>query len=213
MFPVDISTLGAFLLTVSAVVLSPGPDTIIILRYTLSSGPRIGLVTVAGVQTGLAVHTLLAVLGISVLIASSPVLFKTVALAGAVYIAWIGVQGFRDGGMLDISNNKPAVSTAKAYRDAILCNVLNPKVILLFLALLPNFVDADRGNVPLQMVIFGLGLIIINTLWQVPLALAAEAVRRWLMNPIVYKMVTRSTGVLLLAIALMMVYENLWQTN
>ncbi|MCK4939709.1 MAG: LysE family translocator, partial [Rhodospirillaceae bacterium] len=101
----------------------------------------------------------------------------------------------------------------KAYRDAILCNVLNPKVILLFLALLPNFVDADRGNVPLQMVIFGLGLIIINTLWQVPLALAAEAVRRWLMNPIVYKMVTRSTGVLLLAIALMMVYENLWQTN
>ncbi len=213
MFPVDISTLGAFLLTVSAVVLSPGPDTIIILRYTLSSGPRIGLVTVAGVQTGLVVHTLLAVLGISVLIASSPVLFKTVALAGAVYIAWIGVQGFRDGGMLDISNNKPAVSTTKAYRDAILCNVLNPKVILLFLALLPNFVDADRGNVPLQMVIFGLGLIIINTLWQVPLALAAEAVRRWLMNPIVYKMVTRSTGVLLLAIALMMVYENLWQTN
>ncbi|MCK5546407.1 MAG: LysE family translocator, partial [Rhodospirillaceae bacterium] len=99
MLPVDISTFGAYLLTVSAVVLSPGPDTIIILRNTLSSGPRIGLVTVAGVQTGLVVHTLLAVLGISVLIASSPVLFKAVALAGAIYIAWIGVQGFRDGGM------------------------------------------------------------------------------------------------------------------
>ena len=213
MFPVDISTLGAFLLTVSVVVLSPGPDTIIILRYTISSGPRIGLVTVAGVQTGLVVHTLLAVLGISVLIASSPILFKAVALAGAIYIAWIGVQGFRDGGMLSINNDKPAVSAAKAYRDAILCNVLNPKVILLFLALLPNFVDADKGNIPAQMIIFGLGLIIINTLWQVPLALAAEAVRRWLMNPLAYKIVTRGTGVLLLAIALMMVYENLWQAN
>ena len=213
MLPVDISTFGAYLLTVSAVVLSPGPDTIIILRNTLSSGPRIGLVTVAGVQTGLVVHTLLAVLGISVLIASSPVLFKAVALAGAIYIAWIGVQGFRDGGMLDISGNKPAVSAAKAYRDAILCNVLNPKVILLFLALLPNFVDADRGNIPAQMIIFGLGLIIINTLWQAPLALAAEAVRRWLMNPITYKLVTRGSGILLLIIALMMVYENLWQIN
>ncbi len=213
MFPIDISTFGAYLLTVSAVVLSPGPDTIIILRNTLSSGPRIGLVTVAGVQTGLVVHTSLAVLGISVLIASSPVLFKAVALAGAIYIAWIGVQGFRDAGMLDISGNKPTVSAAKAYRDAILCNVLNPKVILLFLALLPNFVDADRGNIPAQMVIFGLGLIIINTLWQAPLALAAEAVRRWLMNPITYKLVTRGSGMLLLIIALMMVYENLWQAN
>ena len=123
MFPVDISTLGAFLLTVSVVVLSPGPDTVIILRYTLSSGRRIGLITVAGVQTGLVVHTLLAVLGISVLIASSPALFKAVALVGAIYIAWIGVQGFRDGKLLDINDNKSSVGAAKAYRDAILCNV------------------------------------------------------------------------------------------
>lgn len=209
MLPVDISTLGAFLLTVSAIVLSPGPDTLIILRYTLSSGPRVGLITVAGVQTGLVVHTLLAVFGVSVLIAASPVLFKTVAVAGAIYIAWIGVQGFREGGLIDIKKNKPTVGATKAYRDAIACNVFNPKVILLFLALLPNFVDTERGNIPGQMITFGLGLIIINSLWQVPLALAAEAVKRWLLNPVTYKLVTRSTGVLLLAIALMMIYENL----
>lgn len=213
MLPVDISTLVAFLLTVSALVLSPGPDTIIILRYTISSGPRVGLMAVAGVQTGLVVHTLLAVFGISVLIAASPILFKAVAVIGAIYIAWIGVQGFRDGGMLDISGNKPAVSAAKAYRDAILCNVLNPKVILMFLALLPNFIDTERGNVPGQMITLGLGLIIINSMWQAPLALAAEAIRRWLMNPLAYKLVTRGSGILLLIIALMMVYENLWQTN
>ncbi|MDH5188643.1 MAG: LysE family translocator [Rhodospirillaceae bacterium] len=209
MLPVDISTLFAFLLAVSALVLSPGPDTIIILRYTISSGPRVGLMAVAGVQTGLVVHTLLAVFGISVLIATSPVLFKTVAVVGAIYLAWIGVQGFRDGGMLDISGNKPAVSAFKAYRDAIACNVLNPKVILMFLALLPNFIDTERGNIPGQMITFGLGLIIINSLWQVPLALAAEAIRKWLLNPIAYKMVTHGTGVLLLIIALMMIYENL----
>ena len=208
MLPVDISTLGAFLLAVTALVLSPGPDTLIILRYTLSSGPRVGLMAVAGVQTGLVVHTLLAVFGVSVLIATSPLLFKMVAAAGAIYLAWIGVQGFRDGGMLNISGNKPAVSGVKAYRDAIACNVLNPKVVLMFIALLPNFVDPERGNVSGQMITFGLSLIILNSLWQAPLALAAEAIRRWLLNPFTYKMVTRGTGVLLLAIALMMIYEN-----
>ncbi|MCK5445718.1 MAG: LysE family translocator [Rhodospirillaceae bacterium] len=210
MFPVDPATFGAFLLTVSAIVLSPGPDTLIILRYTLSSGTRTGLITVAGVQTGLLVHTTLAVLGISVIIASSPVLFKGVAVLGALYIAWLGFQGFREGGLLDVNNGgKSGVSGRKAYLDAILCNVLNPKVILIFLALFPNFVETDRGNVTGQLLTLALGLIIMNTLWQVPLALAAEVVRRWLLNPTAYKIVTRSTGVLLIAIALMMVYENL----
>lgn len=210
MFPVDPATFGAFLLTVSAIVLSPGPDTLIILRYTLSSGTRTGLITVAGVQTGLLVHTTLAVLGISVIIASSPVLFKGVAVLGALYIAWLGFQGFREGGLLDVNNGgKSGVSGRKAYFDAILCNVLNPKVILIFLALFPNFVETDRGNVTGQLLTLALGLIIMNTLWQVPLALAAEVVRRWLLNPTAYKIVTRSTGVLLIAIALMMVYENL----
>lgn len=209
MLPVDPSTFGAFLLTVSAIVLSPGPDTLIILRYTLSSGPRIGLLTVAGVQSGLVLHTALAVLGISVVIASSPVLFKGVAVLGALYIGWLGFQGFREGGLLDVSGGRSAVAGHKAYFDAILCNVLNPKVILIFLALFPNFVDADRDNVTAQLITLALGLIIMNTLWQVPLALAAEAVRRWLLNPTAYKIVTRSTGVLLIAIALMMVYENL----
>ena len=210
MFPVDPATFGAFLLTVSAIVLSPGPDTLIILRYTLSSGTRTGLITVAGVQTGLLVHTTLAVLGISVIIASSPVLFKGVAVLCALYIAWLGFQGFREGGLLDVNNGgKSGVSGRKAYLDAILCNVLNPKVILIFLALFPNFVETDRGNVTGQLLTLALGLIIMNTLWQVPLALAAEVVRRWLLNPTAYKIVTRSTGVLLIAIALMMVYENL----
>jgi homoserine/homoserine lactone efflux protein len=94
---VDPTTLLAFVIASGAIVLSPGPDTILILRYTMSSGTRVGLATVAGVQLGLAAHTLLAILGITVIIVSSPILFKFVALAGAAYLAWLGIQSFRAG--------------------------------------------------------------------------------------------------------------------
>jgi len=210
-FPVDLATYGAFMLTASAIVLTPGPDTLIILRYSLSSGRNVGLLTVMGVQMGLVGHTLLAIFGISVLIASNPVVFKTVALAGAAYIAWIGVQSFREHGLLHVgASGKPPVSGRKAFRDAMLCNLLNPKVILLFLALFPNFVDNSRDDVTLQLIVLSLGLMIINTLWQAPIAFAAEAVRRWLKNERIFKRVTHSTGVLMITVAALMVYDNLF---
>jgi len=210
-FPVDFATYTAFLFTASAIVLTPGPDTLIILRYSLSSGRNVGLATVFGVQAGLVGHTVLAIFGISVLIASTPILFKAVALAGAAYIAWMGIQGFREHGLLHVgATGKPPVSAHKAFRDAILCNLLNPKVILLFLALFPNFVDNTRDDVPLQLIVLSLGLITINVIWQAPLAFAAEVVRRWLKNERVYKWITHSTGVLLIIVAILMVYENLF---
>ena len=207
--PIDPTTFVTFLLTASVVVLTPGPDTLLILRYTLSSGRNVGLATVAGVQVGLLGHTALAVLGISVLIASNPLLFKAVALAGATYIGWIGIQGFREHGLLHVgATGKPPVSSAKAFRDAVLTNLLNPKVILLFLALFPNFVDRTSSRV--QLIFLAVGLIVINVVWQAPLAFAAEAVRRWLKNPRTYKWVTHGTGGLLIALALAMFYENLF---
>ena len=210
-FPVDMATYGAFLLTASVIVLTPGPDTLIILRYTLSSGRDVGLATVLGVQFGLVGHTLLAIFGISVIVASTPWLFKAVALAGAAYIAWIGIQGFRKQGLLHVgATEKPPVGAKKAFVDAVFCNLLNPKVILLFLALFPNFVDNTRDDVPVQLIALSLGLIVINVLWQAPMAFAAEAVRRWLKNEKTYKLITHSTGVLLIAVAVMMVYENLF---
>jgi len=210
-FPIDLATYGAFLLTASAIVLTPGPDTLIILRYSLSSGRNVGLLTVMGVQMGLVGHTLLAIFGISVLIASNPMVFKTVALLGAAYIAWIGIQSFREHGLLHVgASGKPPVSGHKAFRDAMLCNLLNPKVILLFLALFPNFVDNSRDDVPYQLIALSIGLMTINTLWQAPIAFAAEAVRRWLKNERTYKLITHSTGILMITVAALMVYDNLF---
>ena len=207
--PVESTTLGVFTLAALAVVLSPGPDTLIILRHSLTSGRDVGLAAVAGVQVGLAVHTLLAVLGISLIVASSPLLFRAIGIAGAVYLGWLGIQGFREGGLAGFEGGGATARSARAFREAMLTNLLNPKVILLFLALFPNFVDRARGDVPLQLLTLAATLVVINTLWQSPLALAATAIRRWLARPGVGRRTSQATGLIFLGLALALLWEHL----
>ncbi|SCA57010.1 putative Uncharacterized membrane protein YrhP [Candidatus Terasakiella magnetica] len=208
---VEGATLLAYALTAGAIVLSPGPDTVLILRYAINSGRNVGLATVFGVQLGLVGHTLLAIFGISFLIASSPIAFKLVAILGSAYLAWIGIQGFR-GATLKFDADGPTITWKKAMFDAMICNLLNPKVIILFLALLPNFVDPDKGQVTWQLIILSLVLVILNVTWQAPLAFAADAVRGWLSRPRVQKTVNASTGAFLLFFAAMMLWEHLIKT-
>ena len=100
MIPIDPTLLGGFIVAAVAIIVSPGPDTIIILRHSLTGGRAIGLAAVSGVQLGLLVHTGLAVAGISILIASSPALFQALTVLGAGYLAWLGVQSLRGAGGL-----------------------------------------------------------------------------------------------------------------
>ncbi|MEE8393454.1 MAG: LysE family translocator [Rhodospirillales bacterium] len=206
--PVEPATLAAFMIAAFALVVSPGPDTILILRYTLLSGRRTGFSAVAGVQLGLAAHTVLAALGVSLLIASSPVLFKAVAISGAGYLAWLGIQGFRGGGAFDLNGEKRAIGAGQACRDAFFCNLLNPKVIILFLSLLPNFIDPAHGDTTAQLITLAAVLIGINVMWQVMLPWAAGALGRWIVRPEVVRRVSMATGSVLLAFAAIMLYEH-----
>lgn len=206
--PIDPSTLAAFVAATLAIVLSPGPDTVLILRYTISSGKGVGAATVAGVQLGLMVHTLLAVIGLSLVITSWPTLFALIAIAGALYIAWLGVQGMRMGVIHIAEPVGFGVSHKKALRDAMLTNLLNPKVILLFLALMPNFVDVQCGQVSTQLAALGITLILVNTLWQIPLALAADMIRGLFDRPQFQRFVNWSTGIVLIGFSILMLVEH-----
>lgn len=200
--PVEPATLLAFVVTMLALVLSVGPDTLLIIRYTMSSGPRTGLATVMGVQLGLFGHTALAAVGISFVIASSTIAFKAIAIAGAIYLGWLGLQGFRAGLInVDAMTRGAEVPPWKGLRDAMLTNLLNPKVIVLFLALMPNFVDPDRGRIWLQLVTLGIALFAINVVWQVAIMLVADRARIWLGRPSVQRVVSWSTSAVLFVFA------------
>ena len=210
MFVVDPSLLGGFIVTAIAIIISPGPDTIVILGHSLNGGRGPGLAAVAGVQLGLLVHPALAVAGISVLIASSPGLLGVIAVAGAAYLAWLGLKSFRAGGGLQLDDAGGSSGSGKAFREAALCNLLNPKVILLFLALFPNFINQDMGRVTAQLITLSVILIVINIFWQAPMALAADAIRRWLSAPNVRRGVNRLSGSILWAMAGLMLYQQLF---
>lgn len=209
MLPIDPALLGGFIVAAVAIIVSPGPDTIVILRHALTGGRGTGLAAVSGVQLGLLVHTALAVAGISLLIASSPVLFRGLTVIGAVYLAWLGIQSLRGVGGLEVETGAAPAGAGRACREAALCNILNPKVILWFLALLPNFVNPEVGDVTAQLIALSALLIAINILWQAPMALAADGVRRWLGRPEAMRAVNRVSGVILLVMAALMLGQHL----
>ncbi|MFO1152174.1 MAG: LysE family translocator [Rhodospirillales bacterium] len=202
------ATALAFGLTAAAIVASPGPDTIVILRHTLAGGRPSGLGAVTGVQVGLLVHTALAGLGISAIIATSPVLFKALALAGALYLAWLGIRLLvaRDAPFLDGIFGSTTVW--RAGREALFTNLLNPKVLILFFSLYPNFIAPDRGSIATQVAALSAILIAINLIWQVTLVWMAERARYWLARPSVRLGMRIFSGTAFTALAILMVIEH-----
>ncbi len=208
----DIATLLAYLLTAGAIVVSPGPDTTLIVRHTLTSGLPAGLGTVAGTTLGLVGHTLATVLGLSIIIAASKTALAVIAIIGATYLGFLGWQAFRSGvvsfGSATASVGAPYVSAPRALRDGLISNLFNPKVILLFLSLMPQFVRPEAGSVSGQLAIMGVVYIAMSILWQVPLALTAERIRGWLARPSIQRGINWTTGAILLGFAGLMLYDH-----
>ncbi|MCU0839193.1 MAG: LysE family transporter [Rhodospirillales bacterium] len=207
---VEPATLGAFALAAAAIVVSPGPDTLVILRSALASGARAGLAAVLGVQLGLLVHTVLAAVGITAVIASSPTLFTMIAVAGAAYLAWLGWQGLRATGRLALAGSGQALPPAVCLRHAMLTNVLNPKVIVLFFALYPNFIAIGHGRITAQLTVLSTALIAINVAWQAGLVWFADRARHWLANATAQMWISRGTGAILIAFAAAMLINHAW---
>jgi threonine/homoserine/homoserine lactone efflux protein len=207
--PVEPGALGAFALTALAIVVAPGPDTLLILRHALASGRAAGLAVVGGIQLGLVIHTGLAAAGLSLLIASSPVLFRGVAAAGAIYLGWLGVASLRAGSFAGPPGRAAATSAGRAFADAVVTNLLNPKVMVLFLALYPSFLDPARARPVVQIATLSAVLIAINVAWQAPLAWAAERAKRSLVRPEMQRAAARLTGAALICLAVVMLYEQL----
>ncbi len=139
----------------------------------------------------------------------SPVAFKAVTVLGAAYLAWLGVSAIKGSGALALQVGGDETGVLKAGREAVLTNLLNPKVILLFLALLPNFVEAGRGDEGAQLLTLAAALIVINTLWQAPIALAADVVRRWLSSDAVCRRVSVASGLIFIGFAVGLLAQHL----
>lgn len=148
-----------FLLTAILLTATPGPDNLMVLSVGASRGRRLGMAFGLGCATGCLSHTVLAALGVSAVLAASPVAFTALRWAGGAYLIWLGINALRSRGGLGLpaENGAPAAadSAARQFFKGMLANAINPKVVLFFLSFLPQFVVPANGNVPLQMAVLG----------------------------------------------------------
>ncbi len=155
----------SFLATSVLLTLAPGPDIIFVVTKSMSRGARAGISVATGLCTGIFFHTSLAAFGVSLILRESALAFGALKIAGTLYLLWLAFQAFRhrndvpagnaetETGMQQKSGN--AETFFRLYRTGVLMNVLNPKVALFFLALLPQFVPAGTENPQLHMLLLG----------------------------------------------------------
>jgi threonine/homoserine/homoserine lactone efflux protein len=147
----------AFILTSAALAIAPGPDVLYVLAKGMAQGRRSALIAAAGFCSGLSIHTAASACGLSALLVASATAFTVVKLLGAAYLVYLGVRAILSRGLISLPANHVALSGRKIFGQAFLMNVLNPKVALFFLAFLPQFVRADQGSIPQQLVLLGIG--------------------------------------------------------
>jgi threonine/homoserine/homoserine lactone efflux protein len=149
---------AAFLAAAVLITLAPGPDNLMVLSIGMARGRKPGVAFGLGCALGCLNHTLLAALGVGALIAASPLAFTTLKVIGGLYLVWLGVQAIRNArpvGALQ-TGATPAESAGKLFAKGLIANAINPKVVLFFLAFLPQFVDTARGHAGWQMAQLGL---------------------------------------------------------
>lgn len=194
---------AAFLLT-----LAPGPDTMFVLGASLGNGARGGLLASAGIMTGLLVHLALAVVGVSALIAASPLAFDALRWAGAVYLVWIGVplivRAWR--ARTDAPVAAPTPLSTRVYWQGLTTDLLNPKVAIFYVAFLPQFVSPELGRAPLQLLLLGLTHWLMGLPYLGAVALASGAMAGWLRrSPGVRRVLDAVAGLVFVGLALRLV--------
>ncbi|MEO5794328.1 MAG: LysE family translocator [Rhodoferax sp.] len=159
----SLDTCLAFFALVFVLGFAPGPDNIFVMMQSVTQGRKAGLVAMLGMCAGLAVHTLAVALGLAAIFAASATAFTVLKVVGAVYLAYLAWQAFRApvGTLSAPVEQQPDLR--RIFLRGWVMNLTNPKIVFFFLALLPQFVHADRGSIATQLCVLG-AIFILSTL-------------------------------------------------
>jgi threonine/homoserine/homoserine lactone efflux protein len=175
----DTSVLLTYSVACFVLFMTPGPDMSLFLARTVAGGRRAGLASMLGASAGCLVHTVLAAVGLSALIAASPTAFTVMKLVGAAYLAWLALDAVRNGSALTIRAEAALPpSFWRTFWLGVAVNMSNPKVILFFVTFLPQFVSATDPNAPGKLAFLGVYFVVFSIPLCVALILGAERVIR-----------------------------------
>ena len=170
-----------FLAASLVVIVAPGPDNILVLTRGVTLGRRAALVSAAGASVGLVCHSLFAAAGLSALLARSAVAFSVVKYAGAVYLIYLGLAALlkRERSVLAEPGARP-LGLRSVFTQAVVSNVLNPKIAIFFLAYLPQFADPAVAGTALRLLLLGLAFALLTLAVFSAIALFSGGLGSWL---------------------------------
>lgn len=190
-----------FILASVAVIATPGQDMILVMSRSLAQGIRAGVVTAAGVSVGLMGHTLLVTLGLGAVLQASATLFTVLKWVGAAYLVYLGVALLRSSSQaLDLAQ-APRQSLGRLFWNGALSNLSNPKIIVFYLAFLPQFVSPQATQPTLALFLLGTAFAALTFLIKAPVGYFAGRLSGWFQSrPTALAWLYRTSGVVLLGL-------------
>jgi threonine/homoserine/homoserine lactone efflux protein len=173
--------LMVYALAVLLMVITPGPNMLYCVSRTLCQGTSAGLVSVAGVQVGSVIHMIAASAGLSALLMAMPLAFDVIKLAGAAYLLFLAWQAVKPGGAsLFQTRDLPIDSSGKLFRVGLMTMLTNPKVVVFYLSIFPQFLTPERGSLLLQTLQLGVVHISVSTAVNSMIVLGASRITHFL---------------------------------
>lgn len=206
---IDPTLLISYALIVLGFVFIPGPATLLTIARATTSGTKVGIATGAGITAGDIVHTMMAAVGLSAIIATSATLFAIVKYLGAAYLVYLGLRALFERTQIDLGQGRMPITAPQAFRQAILAEVLNPKTALFFLAFLPQFVVPENGLVTLQLTVFGVLFALIGFFSTIVYSFAAGGLGQFLRrNPVVLRWQSKVVGTIYCALGVRLALQE-----
>lgn len=200
---IDSTQLLLFISASFILAITPGPDIVYTLTRGIAQGRKAAMFAAMGFNFGVIFHTAFAALGLSAILRTSALAYQGIKYAGAAYLIYIGIQTWRSHSASAVEGKCDHLAPSTIFKQTVLCNVLNPKVALFFLAFLPQFVDASKGNVGIQMCILGFVFMLVSFPVFASIALFSGAIGDRLRgNPSIESWLKRVAGGVLVSLGL-----------
>ncbi|CEA03177.1 Leucine efflux protein [Jeotgalicoccus saudimassiliensis] len=196
----------SYILVVTVLTIMPGADSMIVMKNTLVYQKSAGRMTVLGILAGHFVWIVISVLGLAVIITNSPALFNIIKYMGAAYLIYIGVKSFMaktfvSASSLDYAAGEKTKSDGlrTSYMNGFISNILNPKVLIFYITILPQFVGQDTNvSGVVQLVILALIMLVISMSWFLVVVETVNYMKRWLHKPGFQNLLGKGAGIIII---------------
>lgn len=188
----EMTSVLAFAVIALGMVLTPGPNMIYLISRSIAQGKGAGLISLGGIALGFVFYMLCAALGITALVMAVPFAYDAIRIVGALYLLWLAWQAVRPGGRSPFEiRSLPQDGPRKLFLMGFLTNLLNPKIAVMYLSLLPQFIDPAHGSILGQALVLGMTQIVISVFVNAVIAISAASIALFLTRRPTFAIVQR----------------------